>query len=365
MFHIKTMTKLFQFLLLSVIVLGCSVKQDVVVNHTNPKIYYQGRIVQNKETGTELFWPGTSITIEFEGTEIYALLQDEKGENFYNVIVDNKVVKVLNPNSKKEKYPLATGLSQGKHVLQLFRKTEFTNGKTTFFNFSIHKNAKLLSVEPKKRKIEFYGNSISAGHGIDDLEGKDRGEAQFYNNYLAYSALTARHYDADYNCICKGGIGLMISWFPYTMPDIYDKINPLDKNSFWDFSKKTPDIVVVNLFQNDSWLVKKPNSEMFKAAFGTTEPTKEYIINAYKTFILSIRKHYPNAEIICALGNMDVTKVSSPWPSYVQEAKSQLNDPKIHTLFFPYKETKGHPNRLEHEDMSKLLIKYIDENIKW
>lgn len=73
-------------------------------------------------------------------------------------------------------------------MLQLFRKTEFTNGKTTFFNFSIDKNFKLLLLESKKRKIEFYGNSISAGHRIDDLEGKDRGNAQFYNNYLAYSA---------------------------------------------------------------------------------------------------------------------------------------------------------------------------------
>lgn len=66
--------------------MNCSVKQDLVVNHINPKIYYQGWIVQNNETGTELYWRGTSITIEFEGKEIYALLQDEKGENYYNVM---------------------------------------------------------------------------------------------------------------------------------------------------------------------------------------------------------------------------------------------------------------------------------------
>ena len=353
------------YFLLSITLISCSAKQELLVKHSNPLVTYEGRIRQNEATGTELFWPGTAVNINFEGTEIHAVIQDEKGENYYNVIVDNQVVKVLQPTTKKEKYTLASGLSPGKHSLQLYRKTEFTSGKTTFFNFVINHNAKLLPAEPKKRKIEFYGNSISAGHGLDDLEGKDRGDAAFYNNYLAYSALTARHFDAEYNCICKGGIGLMISWFPYTMPDIYDKINPLDKISVWNFSNYTPDIVVVNLFQNDSWLVKKPNSERFKAVFQDIEPTKEDIITAYKTFISSIRTHYPNADIICALGNMDSTKEGSPWPNYIKEATNQLHDSKIHTLIFPFKNTPGHPNRVEHENMSELLIKYIDEHIKW
>jgi hypothetical protein len=32
-------------------------------------------------------------------------------------------------------------------------------------------------------------------------------------------------------------------------------LDPVDSTSKWDFSGYTPDVVVINLFQNDSWLV--------------------------------------------------------------------------------------------------------------
>ena len=45
-----------------------------------------------------------------------------------------------------------------------------------------------------------------------------------------------------------------------------------------------PDIVVVNLFQNDSWIVNQPANEQFKARFGTTKPSEEVIVKAYAAF---------------------------------------------------------------------------------
>lgn len=358
-------TRIIYTAFITILILGCAVKKELVVSNSDKVVAFEGRTQQNLDGSTELYWPGSSVSMTFEGSEIYAILNDEKGENYYNVILDNEIIKVFQPSARKEKYLLASGLSKGIHHIQLFKKTEFTSGKTTFYNFVLSSKAKVLPKQPKKRHIEFYGNSITAGHGIDDVEGTDSGNAKFYNNYLAYGALTARYFDASYYCICKGGIGLMISWFPYTMPDIYKRVNPLDKESTWDFAKFTPDIVVVNLFQNDSWLIKKPNSSEFKAVFGNTPPTENEIKNAYKLFIASIRKQYPKAHIICALGNMDITKKDSPWPRYVQDAITDLNDSKVHELFFPYKETKGHPNKTEQEAMSKMLIKYIEDHIKW
>lgn len=79
----------------------------------------------------------------------------------------------------------------------------------------------------------------------------------------------------------------------------------------------------------------------------------------------SIRSKYPSASIICALGNMDATKSGSEWPSYIQKAVDELNDKKIYTLVFPYKERENHPNRKEQEAMSARLIEFIDHNIKW
>ena len=48
---------------------------------------------------------------------------------------------------------------------------------------------------------------------------------------------------------------MTVSWDSLIMPEIYDRLVPTDSKSKWDFSLYRPDIVVVNLFQNDSWLV--------------------------------------------------------------------------------------------------------------
>jgi len=157
----------------------------------------------------------------------------------------------------------------------------------------------------------------------------------------------------------------MVSWFPEIMPEVYDRLNPTNSTSKWNFSKYTPDIVVINLFQNDSWIVNNPQNPQFIARFGTTAPTEAFIIKSYQNFIKSIRAKYPNSAIICALGNMDATRVGSAWPGYIEKAAKGLNDAKIFTHFFPYKDTPGHPKVAEQKAMADDLIEFIDKNIKW
>ncbi len=351
---------------LTVIFIGCKSEKEVLISYSNPEIEYWGRIDTSSTDGAELYWSGTSIKINFEGQSIQALLKDEAGDNYYNVIVDNDDPVILRPDTIQKYYQLASQLSEGKHTLEIFKRTEWDRGKTLFGGFKIEGKAKVLpKPAPKKRKIEFDGNSITAGYAVEDTTGKDRPDSTFTNNYLSYAAITARHYDAEYQCICKSGIGITISWFPLIMPEIYDRLVPDDSTSTWDFSLFTPDVVVINLFQNDSWLVNMPERAEFKNNFGNTPPSDEYIINAYQQFVAGIRKHYPEASIICALGSMDATREGSKWPDYIQEAVANLNDQKIYTHFIPFKETPGHPSIKEQEEMANSLVQFIDENINW
>jgi len=352
--------------ILSVILIGCKSEKEVFISYSNPEIEYWGRIDTTVIEGAELHWSGTSIKINFEGELIQALLKDESGDNFYNVIIDNDDPVILRPDTIKQYYQLASQLPEGEHSVVIFKRTEWNRGKTIFEGFKIGGKAKVLPKSaPRKRKIEFYGNSITAGYAVEDNSGKDRPDSTFTNNYLSYAAITARHYDAEYQCICKSGIGITISWFPLIMPEMYDRLVPDDSTSTWDFSLYTPDIVVINLMQNDSWLVNMPERKEFKNIFGNTAPNDEYIINAYQQFVAGIRNHYPEANIICALGNMDATKEGSKWVGYVKRAVANLNDKNIYTHFFPFKETQGHPSINEQEEMANSLIQFIDENIDW
>ena len=206
---------------LAAIVTGCSGEKELTVDASNPDIEYWGRIDTAGSEGAAFYWSGTSVKMDFEGTSVEAMLKDESGDNYFNIILDNGPVSVLRPDTTKQYYPLASGLSDGKHSVELFKRTEWDRGKTNFYGFRLKGQAKILpKPAPRKRKIEFYGNSITAGYAVEDTSGKDSPDSIFTNNYLSYAALIARHYDAEYRCICKSGIGITISWFPLIMANI-------------------------------------------------------------------------------------------------------------------------------------------------
>lgn len=328
-------------------------------------IRYTGRIAM-KDSAAQLAWPGTSVKLNFSGTGLSVLLKDESGDNYFNVILDGKVASILHPNATKKVYTLASGLPAGKHSLELFKRTEWENGKTWLFQFILDKSTVALDPPPlQKRRIEFFGNSITCGYAVEDSTGQDRGTSPYKNAYISYAAITARHFDAAFHSTSKQGIGILVSWFPLIMPEMYDRLDATDPRSKWDFSRFTPDIVVINLFQNDAWLIAMPDHPQFKARFGTHAPSPDSIIRAYRSFVKNIRQKYPRARIICVLGNMDIVRPGSPWPGYVEQAVAPLKDNLIYTHFFPFKNTPGHPNAAEQRAMADDLIAFIGKNIKW
>lgn len=353
----------FPIFFLIVFCLACQNTQETFIEYTNDQISYEGRVDKTGSEAAELFWPGTSITINFEGKEIGAWLKDETGDNYYNIIIDQDSIYQLNPDTAKRLYLLADNLADGPHTIEIFKRTSWDKGRAWFYGFEITEGKLLAPPPPKALKIEFYGNSITTGYAMEDLSGEDSPAGKFENNYLTYAAITARHFNAAYSCIAKAGIGVMVSWFPLIMPEIYNRLDPQDSASLWDFSQYTPDIVVVNLFQNDSWIVNMPEHEQFIARFGTEKPDEAFIVNSYAQFIQSIRKAYPEADIICTLGNMDATKSGSPWPGYVEAAVASVDDQKLYTHFFPDKETPGHPKAEEQQVMAESLIRFIEDNI--
>ncbi len=372
----KTLT-----LVLVVVLLGCSNTKKTTqgeasgtvngfISFADPHIQYEGRVGLANKEAAELYWPGTTVRLVFEGTGITAFFKDSTGQAYLNVIIDGDSIHRIRVDTVKKAYVLASNLRPGRHTIELFKRTqihkEYKRGFVKFFGFQLEEDSKVFSPPPlKKRKMEFYGNSITCGHAIEDTSGGDSGASIYENNYLSYGALTARHFGAQYSCIAKSGIGVMVSFGSLIMPEMYKLRNPFDSTDLWDFSKYVPDIVVVNLFQNDGGIVKRPEYVEFKRRFGTKPPDENFIVQSYSRFIAEIRGKYPKANIICSLGSMSATEEGSAWPGYVQKAVNQLNDQKIFTHFFKYKNTPGHPRVSDHKIMAESLIRFIDTHIKW
>src|ERR1700761_1355180 len=336
-----------------------------IIKASDAHIRYSGRIAMTDSTA-ELSWPGSSITVNFEGTRIRVVMADERSDNNYNVIVDGKVLSFLHPLQQKKEYVLAAGLRPGKHTLELFKRTESSMGKTWFYGFGLKKGEEILPPPAaQKRRMEFFGNSISCGYADEDTAGKDRGTSPYENGYMSYAAITARHFNAEFHNTSKSGIGITVSWFPMVMAEMYDRQYESDPITKWDFSKYTPQVVIINLFQNDCWIVELPDNEQFKARFGSKPPTPEFIINAYAGFVKSVRGKYPDAKIICILGSMDATKAGSPWPGYIEKAVATLDDKNVYIDILPYKNTPGHPSLKEQQAMADDLIGYMEKNIDW
>jgi lysophospholipase L1-like esterase len=338
--------------------------QTKFIPFSDKHISYEGRIPYTNDAAI-LSWPGVSVKINFKGTGISGTFKDQDTSNYYNIIIDNDSMYEIQFDTAKKTVALASHLSYGKHSIELFKRTEWDKGKTFFYGFEFNEKNKLLKPSKlPKRKIEFFGNSITCGYAINDPTGNSP-KGYYENNYDDYAAITARYFNAQYHCTSKSGIGIMVSWFPLIMPEMYNRLDPTDSTSKWDFSKYTPDVVVINLLQNDSWIVKLPDNPQFKHRFGTKAPDSTFIINAYKNFVQTIRNTYPNAQIICMLGNMDITREGSPWSGYVQEAVDELHDGKIFTYIALYKETPGHPVVKEQQTLADGLIKFIDQHINW
>ncbi|MDW3645574.1 MAG: GDSL-type esterase/lipase family protein [Bacteroidia bacterium] len=338
---------------------------DFFVHPAADFIQYQGRI--GEEDGAKvLYWSGSSIKIQFKGEKMSVVLRDEKYDNYFNVLLDGELINILRPDTLKKSYVLVEDLKDETHVLEIFKRTEWEHGKTWFYGFEPETDTEFEMPFQKKRRMEFYGNSITAAYAVEDTSGKDSPDSTYTNFYQSYAAITARHFQANYNAIVRSGIGITVSWMPIIMPEIWDRLDPTDPGSRWDFrSIPNPDVVVVNLLQNDSWLILLEDFEQYKIRFGDKKPSIEFVTARYQDFIRNIRGKYPAAHIICMLGNMDITKEGSPWPKYVQSVVDALEDPKIHTLFVPHQAISSHPQIKEQEAMADSLINKITDKVGW
>lgn len=353
---------LLRLVFLASAIIACSLSSADTILPTDSNIRYVGRLNTSAPLAPRMYWSGTHIIAWFEGTSCQVKLNCAGGNDYFNIIVDNGTPVKVDLAAGLQTITAASGLSDGVHKIEIFKRTSYQKDNTAFEGLVTDsgKGLALLPPEPAL-KIQFYGDSITDGYSVDAPS--DDNSAIYWNNYLTYAALTARNLDLQYVCTAASGIAVIHPWGAgFIMDHYYDRINPQASSSGsnkWDFSGDDPDIAVINLFQNDSWVNQEPH----------TTAERDAILNAYESLVLKIRAAHADAEIICALGNMDATASASVWPGYIDTVVSRMNnnhgDSKIYSLFFPYKNSGGHPVASEQVLMADALTAFIQTNFSY
>ena len=161
--------------LLLLLVVNAAFACKQTVSPFAPEIEYVGR-VQPTAQGAQFDWSGIQIRINFTGaTSLSAQFTDN--QNGYDIFLDGTLIGILNTTTAKSTYPVVSGLDRSKyHKVTLLKRTEALFGVATFGGFLLSDDADLQlcpernlvaeTVEPA-RLIEFIGDSISCGYGID------------------------------------------------------------------------------------------------------------------------------------------------------------------------------------------------------
>ena len=160
-----------------------------IIDSDDPDIEYVGRFDFTNPKKVAFDWAGVAISARFEGTSCSVRLDDHKNE--YAVIVDNRAPRLLITDSATTLYSLASELSDSvPHAVMIQKRTEPLVGKGAFMGFVLDKGRRLLPPEKRPdRRIEFIGNSITSGYGVEGDSADCHFSPQTENACMSYARI--------------------------------------------------------------------------------------------------------------------------------------------------------------------------------
>ena len=325
----------------------------------NSSLIYSGRIDVSDPFAIVWTYPGTFVRMKFKGTQLFIHVRNKHNywNNYLGVVEGDAMIEI----------PLQT-TQDNIHEVTIFKRQDACH-ELTILGFEINCNTddecELLEASPlPPRRIEVYGDSVSAGEvseAVDYVAKADpEHNGEYSNSWYSYAWIAARKLDAQLHDIAQGGVALLDNTGWYHEPDYIGMEHVWNKMRYdssygqvteWDFSKYTPDIVIVAIGQNDS----HPDDYMKTDYEG--EKAKNWRIH-YRQFLAKLRETYPDAWIICCT---TLLQHDIGWDMSISQAVQDLGDKKVSHCVFQRngKATPGHLRIPEAEEMAEELCHYI------
>lgn len=250
-----------------------------------------GRCTVDEKGAVLLSWSSNGIEFNFTGSGFIVNFGTYSADTpaYLRVYVDGSSQRFALVNgSEKICYD---GLEEKLHNVKILRVTE-GSAPVRISSVILCGEAPEPGEKPvaKRLKLEFFGDSITCGYGV---MGNSNG---FYYTYEqdstnAYAHRTAELLDADATLISVSGKGIVANCEgnreDIKISEFYAWAN--QQKDKWDFSRYTPDVVVINAGTNDSW----------------GGVSKEEFAEAGFKLLCDLRSVYPHSKLLWAYGIMD------------------------------------------------------------
>lgn len=369
-------------------------ERNMWISPNDNKIFYSGRIDWSERNAPVFVFPATYAQMCFTGNTIKIHIRNKNAywDNYLGYILDGVQGKVLlNKDGEtvikldvsaktetgietesKEAVNMQADVSKNEikniHQIIIFKRQDACH-EMALLGIELEADEKLMEIpgdlKPSDRKIEVYGDSVSAGEVSEAVEftGKPDPDhnGEYSNSWYSYAWMTARKLNAQIHDIAQGGIALLdhTGWFykpeAVGMESVWDKVhyNPeFNCETRWDFTQYTPQVVIVAIGQNDNH-----PADYMKENYDSSQ--SENWRNHYKKFIQTLRNQYPNAHIVCIT---TLLEHDLSWDKAIGQVVQELKDEKVTQCMFKRngKGTPGHLRISEAEEMSEELAEYIN-----
>lgn len=327
----------------------------LIVDPADRRYSWDGRVDFRDPTAPVMAWSGAAVGARFRGSAITVRMGKADGQNWFNLIVDGNIFILFALTDARHDYTLREGLGPGEHSVLLFKRSEAAAGKVAFLGFSVPDGELLEPPPAPSRRLEFLGDSITAGACDEDGPLDQWVDRSTHNFYGSYAAVAARELGAGLVATAVSGMGVSTGWYPLVASQAWDRANLDEGAPLAPPASPEPDAVIVNLGENDD-SVTKSTARRFPEDFSAR----------YVELIRGLRSRYPRALIVCALGGMEGGHGSLPLGAAWQAAVNELeaSDPRIHHFRFQTV-SELHPRTPAHRAMAAELVAFLKKELGW
>ncbi|WP_243113123.1 SGNH/GDSL hydrolase family protein [Ruminococcus sp. Marseille-P6503] len=321
-------------------------------------------------TGAEFTYTGSKLEAQFVGD---ANAGSSDGEARMAVYVNGERTLDFMMDEKEKSVVLFESDKEESADIKIVKLSECAMSNVGIKNIDLN-GGSIKPAEEKERKIEFIGDSITCGYGVDDEDPSHSFSTATEDCTKAYAYKTAQKLDADYSLVSISGYGIISGYTSdpekisgnQTIPPYYEKLGfcysayangEKPSDIAWDFGKFTPDCIVINLGTND-------------ASYCNTTEKKDTFRDSYKEFLKTVRKNNPDAKIFCTLGIMGQTMYPSIEEAVYYYTKETGDENIVCVQFENQQQADGlaadyHPTEATHEKASDLLAEAIKNEMGW